>query len=140
MFGIHGDFRSPDDVSHLLDLLPSRGFGKDEEYLGRINRHTKRKRYRPVGMWALHSIPSISSDAPQDHIAFLLDLLEPKSVVIAELQNTKGYNVGFWLHYAVPRGTVGYSLSSEILQRVSALCGHIVFEYDLLPEDDEDVV
>ena len=129
MFGIHGDFTDPNEISSCLGLVPTHAFGKGEEFLGHTSRTTTAIRKRLKELWSLYSALSDGGETFEKDVEALVVLLEPKADVISKLRTERGFTTGLYLHYDVPEGTPGYCLTNELLLRICKTCERVSFEF-----------
>jgi hypothetical protein len=136
-FSVSGDFADPARITNRLGLVPSRCHGKGEAYTGHLDRHSLGLRHHLQGAWHLFSIPAVDSHDPKDHVEALVALLEPRAAALAALLAEGKYEARFWVHYAVPVGTMGYTLPSSLLTRLARLCVDVSFTHDTIADCDQ---
>lgn len=133
-YGISGDFSDATEITSLLEIQPSRAFGKGDEYIGHLDRNTSGVQRRPYGVWTLASIPAIASDDPLDHVLFIVNIIEPKIDIISELRNSRGLRTGAWISEARWEGKLGYGFPAELLTRLCRLCDDVSFSTNTIDQ------
>jgi hypothetical protein len=81
---------------------------------------------RPWGIWSLSSENALDSPMVEDHILFLLELLEPKGPAVEQLKASPGFLIQLYVWHV---GEAGFSLSSSVLQRACSICHSINFSF-----------
>jgi hypothetical protein len=134
-FSICSDILIPQEITNRLGILPTRTWAKGDRYEGRgrdprTKKFYKEWRERPSGIWGLDTESSVKELRVEKHILFLLNLLEPSEKQIEYyLQQRENYRISFLIHWQ-PYGDWGsYVVDNNILQRMSALCHYIEFEF-----------
>jgi hypothetical protein len=110
---ISGDNLQPDEVSRELGLQATKSGLKGERLSGR-------PRMRPLlsSLWMLNS--PLSDQSPlEDHLKWLLDVLEPKFHVISRI--TKQHQAEFFCGFGSDNGQGGCIFAVELLERLVKL-------------------
>jgi len=119
---IFGETLQPEEIGTALGLVATRSHLKGER---RSSRH---KAVWRGSAWLLQSPLADESDMV-DHLKWLIDVLEPKLDVIAELSNK--YKIDFFCGFSSGNGQGGFRLDSLTLQRIAGF--GIAFHLDLYP-------
>jgi hypothetical protein len=128
----------PTEISTLLGIEASRSFTKGDSYLGKtLDPITKRKheilRQRPVSIWEITTEGKISSNKVSDHVAYLLDSLEPSEKHLDYyLSNRDIFTVVVrvdvsWKWDDKDIVATGYSLESKLLNRLASICHYVEY-------------
>jgi hypothetical protein len=120
-FSIRSDNLIPEEISNLLALEPTQAWGKGDFFVNGTGTHQ-----RPWGVWSLSSERVVDSLNVQDHLLFILELLEPKQSAIAQLLGKPDHMAQMYVWHV---GEVGFSLSSSTLKRACSMCHTINFSY-----------
>ena len=134
-FQVVGDSLNPVVVTKMLGIQPSRSWGKGEDYLGKELNLSSRKvrevqRKRPSGIWKLSSKGTVESKRAEEHLAYLLNLLEPKQALIEEyVKSPNQYIVKFYVHWEPQSESGSYELTQETLARMAHLCQYTEFYF-----------
>jgi hypothetical protein len=132
-FRIRGDDLNPNAISQQLEIQPTRSWSKGETYLGKVfdpaNKQMQQTvRKRPWGIWVYNTSASVNTLRVDDHISFVLNLLEPKQ---QELQYYLGlaesYSVSFSIYWKPLSEYGSYEISGNALARLSTLCHYTEF-------------
>jgi len=122
-FCIYGDSLQPDEISRDLGLRATISGLKGE----RQSRFPKAKLLR-TSLWTLDS-PLDEHSPLQDHLAWLLQELEPKLKIVSEI--AKQYDTRLFCGYSSEHGQGGCAFEAALLDRLAALGVPLVL--DLYP-------
>jgi hypothetical protein len=141
---IRSDFLDPVQVTEELGIKPSRAWAKGERYLSKVyspkSKTVKENwKQRPWGIWALETKNLATKDA-EEHLVYLLNLLEPKKEVIRKyMADKEKHTVRFYIWWEPFDGHGSYAISNEILERAATLCHYIEFGF-IFRELEGDVI
>ena len=134
-FSLRADTLSPTQVTQSLGIIPSRAYAKGEQYASKaFDTKTQKPIPRigtyPWGVWAVETRNVVSSSNVEDHVIFLLDILEPKAEKIQPyLVRSNEYSVRFYMEWITRGGEGGYDLFGTTLARMSRLCHYVQFAF-----------
>jgi hypothetical protein len=129
-FRFVGDHVDPKVITSTIELQPSLAHVK-----GEIPEKHPEHRY-PTGFWGIDSsIPS--NHALEEHLEILLDILEPKALVIKELADA-GLVPDFFCGCFTSRATTSFKINAETLRRIANIGASL--EYHLYWDDEDEVV
>lgn len=135
-FGIRSDDLNPSIISSELGVKPTWAFSKGESYLGKsLKPETKEiiyvERQYPWGVWALDTRSLANVMEIEDHLFFLLSILEPKQEELEKyLKQEEKYILSFSIYWS-PIGsyTGSYEINSQILSRICKLSHYTEFSF-----------
>ncbi|WP_434043647.1 MULTISPECIES: DUF4279 domain-containing protein [Sorangium] len=115
--GLSGDRVVPAEVTAAVGVLPSRAWSKGECYESKAGGTRK----RPLGIWV---VTCDGSDVQQCALE-LLAVAEPRAAAIRRMADAAGatISVGIWWEPAGGQG--GFTLSSDVMRRISELCDRV---------------
>ena len=124
-FRIVGPEIAPNEITEALGVEPSKAFAKGENY------QTKRSgiRQRPIGHWSITTEGLIDSTSVERHALKLLELLDSENDALRSLQENEDCRLSVIVWWEALEGHGGYTLTSATLQRLSALCEDIDFQF-----------
>ena len=134
-FRIRSDILNPQEVSQELGVTPTRAWEKGEKYLGKARNPDTKEFYtewheQPWGMWHLNTEKIVSDVRVEKHILYLIGLLEPKKEQLAKyLAHKKDYSIDFLIHWEPFDDWGSYSVNSDLLARMAALCHEVEFAF-----------
>lgn len=135
-FAMRGDDLQPAVITAELGIQPSWAFAKGESYIGRsIKPETKEIIHvpgeRPWGVWAIDTKSFENNKEVQDHILYLINMLEPKREELEKyLERKEEFQIGFSIHWSPVGGYFGsYEVDSNILMRMSRLSHYTDFSF-----------
>lgn len=120
-FGLRSDTLVPDEITKLIGTKPTYAFMKGDEFDSRSGRHE-----RLWGIWQLRSCPNVSSGDLNAHIRYILDIIEPKRNVIEAFLKDSTYYAEIRIRWKAEYSVCSFSLSSDLLRRLSAICHQLV--------------
>ena len=134
-FRIRSDILDPEEITKDFGINPKTAYAKDDPYQSKA-RNPKTKQFhlqwqkRPCGIWSLSSENMVSSVRAEDHIQYLLTLLEPIGEKLHfYLSRRETYVVSFYIHWE-PVGEWGsYEVDQDLLNRISSLCHYVEFVF-----------
>ncbi len=118
------------DISRLMGLEPTRAYNKNSSRPQ--TPHIKRK----TSLWALHSTKPETEIFLDTHIESVLGLVEPRTEVIKKLVSL--YYVGIQCVGYYTNANPGFHMSSELLQRVTALGLWLDFDLYCMCEENSE--
>lgn len=125
VFSIFSDALIPDKITQQIGIIPTRSWSKEQ-----ILYHNEGGKpiTRDKGAWILSSKDKISSLYLEEHIKYLLDILEPASNILKSLYiNRQDYIVWFWLNWNTFRESSYFYLNSETSRRMAELSQFIQY-------------
>jgi len=123
--GIYGEPLDLEGITERLGLTPTRSGLKGEM---RASARVKNPRPRRNSFWLLTS-PLADFEPLQNHLAWLIDRLEPRREALEEL--AKEYTVKFICGFSSENGQGGCTLDASLLARLGNLGAPLVL--DLYP-------
>lgn len=119
----------PDAITSALDIQPTHFYTRGDKYLSKTrNPQTKIITdvwlERPWSIWQIHTKDIILSRVVENHIQYLLNILEPrKDHLLLYLEKC---SISFYIEQ---KTTYPYAIevSSKILERMSKLCHFVQF-------------
>jgi hypothetical protein len=141
-FLIRSDNLDPVKITQEFQIQPTRSWAKGDKHLGKKldlkTREIVDAWYtRPWGIWGINSDNEVHTLKVEDHIIYLINLLEPKSELLNHyIFQREKYIVRFNILYHSFGGHGGYFISSELLKRLGQLCQYIEFRH-ICTEDKE---
>jgi tetrahydromethanopterin S-methyltransferase subunit B len=133
-FSISGFDCNHTEISNFLGLEPTKAGNKGEIFSLPKRPEIKLKRRHSV--WTLYSPKPKSEIFLNNHIEALLEVIEPKQVLIKEL--TTRYDVGIQCAGFYNNVNPGFHLSNAIIKRVAELNLWIDFDLYCFCEGDSD--
>jgi Domain of unknown function (DUF4279) len=129
-YRIRSDIIVPETITSELGLQPSDSFIKGDKYLGKVRDPntkviTSIGRVRPWGIWKIDSRGLDKSLKVEDHIVYLLEILEPRSNQIRKYLDNKLYVISFHIRRETLDSYSSFEISSNLLERMSRLCNYI---------------
>jgi Domain of unknown function (DUF4279) len=132
-FRVRGDELNPNMISQQLEIQPTRSWSKGETYLGKVFNPTNKQvqqttRKRPWGIWVYNTSASVNTKRVEDHISFILNLLEPKHQELRYyVELAESYSVSFSIYWKPLSEYGSYEISGNALARLSTLCHYTEF-------------
>jgi hypothetical protein len=125
MFRILGEELVPDMVSKHLSLQPTTAWKKGDQY------HIPNVgvRQRSIGHWSLSTDGALASESVEEHAAFLLQKLESQKRAVLELMQDPRFKVAISVWWEIDEEHGSFSLSSELMSRLTALSHDIEFHF-----------
>lgn len=116
-FGVRATALRPAEVTAALGLQPTRTIeGLSDRDL------TTGRAHPPFGIWGISFVNPRTSNAPEEHLVSVLDLLEPRKEVIQGYLAAPDHFVNLWLWIDTDMSTSGLGLSATTLRRASEFC------------------
>lgn len=133
-YRIRSDNLNPNTITSELALSPSRAFYKGEEYIGKSRDPDSKVIYkvlrkRPTGIWVINTKDFSQKSKVEEHIHYLLDILEPQKEKIYSYVNRDDYLVSFHIRWQPLDGHGSYEIESETLLRMAKLCRYVDFAF-----------
>jgi hypothetical protein len=126
-FRLMGDRLDPDAITQATGLTPDVIHRKGEPHVGSSGRH-----YGPwrSGLWSLDSEKGLDSSGNHldDHLAWLLDQLEPHAHSLRRLATEQLLSADFWCGYFMGHANSGFGLSAKTIARIAALGADLSFD------------
>jgi hypothetical protein len=123
-FGLRGDNLTISEVTQALGIEPSSFTVKGTPMGGRSGSAP-----HPYTVWRLQSKSHVATENLADHVKYILERLEPAVARIEEYRNDESIRVSIGIWWAPEGGQGGYTLSSDLLMRLCALCDEIDFYF-----------
>jgi hypothetical protein len=130
-FRLMGDLIRPDEITAKLDIQPSFSHAKGDTFESRAGL----LKYRS-GMWALESEDALETTNLENHLLFLLDILEPASSTIVELILKLSLSADFHCYWVSATSQGGPIISSKTLMRIANLHADLDFEIQFFGVDE----
>jgi hypothetical protein len=124
-FLISGESLVPQVVTNEFGVHPTRSWAKGDLYHGKELDPSTRQvrevmRKRPRGIWECSSKGVVSSRRVEEHLCYVLDILEPKQALIDHyLKSPDDYIVKFSLYWKPKFDFGSYEVESVTLARVA---------------------
>ena len=136
MYRINSDHLNASSVTSDLEIQPTEAFNKGEKYLGKIFDTANKKpksvwKHYPFGTWRLDSKMLLpQKKRVEDHIGYLLEILEPHAEQITKYLNQKeNYEISFYIRWEPYDGHGSFTISSELLERMKMLSHFVEFSF-----------
>jgi hypothetical protein len=120
-FGIRAEKLVPAQITAAIDVVPTKAWAKGDAFKTRTGIHQ-----RPWGVWSLRSETKVTAERLEPHIQYILDIIEPKSSALTKYLQDPDYLVQVYIWYV---GEVGFTLPSELLARLCAICKLVNFSF-----------
>lgn len=125
-YAIYSDTLNPDDLSLALKVEPDRAWAKGDIYIGKYKDVATgevkvTERQRQSGIWAIHSMHLKDITQAEQHVEYLLNLLQPSSKYMTSLLASGTCRVHFYVHWEPADEYGSYTLSSSVLSRMASL-------------------
>ena len=126
MFRVLGSDLIPAQITKSLGIAPTKAYEKNEEYtVPRIGC----TRVRSSGLWSFCTENFVSSTSVDEHAKYLLEQLEPRQAVIANLLRDPLLRIGIPIWWEIDCEHGSFSIPSEIMRRLSFLCHELDFHF-----------
>jgi hypothetical protein len=122
-FRLMGNLIKPDEFTVHLGIQPSFAHAKGDTFESRAGLLKHR-----TGMWALESEDKLETTSLENHLIFLLDILEPASSTIVELILKLSLSADFHCYWVSETSQGGPIISSKTLRRIANLHADLDFE------------
>lgn len=119
-FRLMGPLLDPDAVTLETGLIPESSHRKGDPHVGV---HGRQYPPWPSGLWSLsseHALPALGNHL-DDHLAWLLDQLEPHADVLRRICAEQQLRTDFYCGYAMGQANSGIELSGPTLTRIAVL-------------------
>jgi hypothetical protein len=123
-FRIAGDTLDPEKISSCLELEASLSCVKGEQVRSGF------RAVRRTSIWILRC-PLDKLTPMEEHVKWLLNLLEPKAAIIKALADR--FSIDLFCGFLSEIGQGGFTLDARLLQRIASL--GIAFSLDLYPPE-----
>jgi hypothetical protein len=119
-FRLIGPLLDPDAVTRATGLTPEVSHRKGDPHVGA---HGRQYQPWPTGVWSLSSEQGLpgSDKHLDDHLAWLLDQLEPHAGDLRRSRTEQQLTADFYCSYFMGQANSGFELSAAILARIVAL-------------------
>jgi hypothetical protein len=142
-FRLRGDALDPEAITRATGLTPHQAHRKGDR---RPSSERRRARGRPElppwrsGLWSLHSERALprTDNHLEDHVAWLLDQLEPLAEVLTQFRLDDDLTADFFCGYFMHQSNGGFEFSSRTLGRIVALGATLGVDIYGPDPDDED--
>jgi hypothetical protein len=125
-FRLVGERLDPEAITRATGLTPDRAIRKGDPVLslGEVVSH------RRVGVWLIDSARELSQtdNHLEDHVVWLLELLEPVADVLRRLSGEQGLRADIGCGYFTSRWNSSFGFSAETLGRVAKLGASLVLD------------
>jgi len=121
-FGIRADDLRPNEITERLGIQPSHSFARGDTYVGHLDRTTMGTRTRPFGVWQVRSEGVVKSDVLQDHVDYLVGVIEPKREEIDALLSDPALYVDVRLWVESHDVVNAFTLRSDSICILASLC------------------
>ena len=132
-FVISSDKLSPDEITKLLNISPTKAWKKGDKYNskykasdGTIN---YREATRPWGIWELSSSDDTSSSNLDDHATKLIRRLEPSINQVKKLLSKSDFRVSINIWWQPEDGYGGYTIQADTMKKLTMLCKELDFYF-----------
>lgn len=115
---ITSDKESPEIISQLLGIQPSRSFHKGETYQSPSSGSIIT---RPHNLWEINTADAALNKNIDRHISYLRNALEPRVLLIHHLKTKLKCNIYFWVWITSPDSVVSVDISVINTKFLSAL-------------------
>ena len=140
-YAFRSDILDPEGLTSNLGITPSRAYAKGEKYQGRVLNvntgeveNTWNERW--TGIWAISTKGLVASKKVEDHVQYLLNILESKKETITRyLADSDNYQISFYIWWEPFSGYGSYQITQVILKRMSNLCHYV--DFGVLCTEDE---
>jgi hypothetical protein len=135
VYRIRGEDLIPLQVTSELQIHPTTAFQKGEKYIGQkydpISKSVlKETRERPLSVWDIDTHSLVHLKRVEDHIEYLLKILEPHSEQILHyLNQSEKYLISFYIRWESMAEHGSYVLSSDFIKRMGGLCHFVEFSF-----------
>lgn len=123
-FALKADELDPVQITSRLGLEPTKSWRKGDTFETRSGCHT-----RHFGIWRRATGTSLSSDALEPHIQWLLRELEPRKELLLRIADEMSATANINLWWNTSSSTGGYDLPSSLLARMCTICERIDFVF-----------
>jgi len=127
VFSIFSDSLIPDDITRQTGIIPTRLWSKEPIL---YHREDGLPVTRDKGAWILSSKGKVESLYLEEHIKYLLDILEPADGIFKSYMNKPDYMVWFQLTWDILEESGYFYLSCETTKRMAELCQFIQYSID----------
>jgi hypothetical protein len=136
-FRLVGERLDPEAITRATGVTPDRTIRKGDPVLsgGEVVSH------RRLGVWWIDSARQLSptDNHVEDHVVWLLDLLEPLADVLRRLADEQGLRADIGCGYSTSRWNSSFGFSAETLGRIAKLgasLGFDIYANELAPDLD----
>jgi hypothetical protein len=121
--GIYGSNLVVDDISKHIELQPTFFYKQGNEYIDRNGN----KQSHCTNYWEYNSYYYVRSENLEDHLEYLLSILEPKSTTLCHYLEKKCNNIviRLWSHIYSGVRTIG--INKVLLLRLNKICNAYYF-------------
>jgi hypothetical protein len=131
-FGIRAEDLLPDQITQALGVQPTNSWSK-----GTVVHARSGSRQRPWGIWSLDTENAVSSSELEDHLVYLLNVLEARRDALDQYLRNPDYSVAIYLWYVGESGADGFTLTSDVLNRACRLCNLINVTFSSITDGHE---
>jgi hypothetical protein len=142
-YQIRPDVMSPDTITSILGIQPTRSYAKGEEYLGKaydpgVKKFIRELHKRPFNIWDFSSETVVNSKKVIDHLNYVLDIIEPKYERIQPfLANREEFYIRFYIRWEPIESHGSFTIPGETLIKMGKLC-HFVETSFIYSSDNEE--
>ncbi len=120
-FSLRSEALVPAEITKQMGIEPSHAFMKGDEFDSRSGKHR-----HPWGIWQLRSNPAVLSGDVAAHVDYILGILGPNRKVIEGFLKDSKYYVEVRIRWSAAYPVCSYSLPSNLLTRLAAVCNQLV--------------
>jgi hypothetical protein len=131
-YTVSSDDFVPGLITKATGISPTESWSKGERFYrnvpcpatGEVKRHWAK---RFTGLWRVSSKQKIEALYVNDHISYLLNVIEPASEYFKQLCKKEGYRVSFCVYRAQYDYQGTFVISADNMRRMAKLCHEIHF-------------
>ncbi len=131
-FGIRSDTVDPQDITEYLGLSPAHWLRRGDTYLT----NDGREMIRPFNVWQLRSEGKVDSRKIEEHLQYILSITESLQDRLTKYLHDESIYIEIRIWWESESEAGGYTLSSELLSRLTCICKVINFTYILKRAED----
>ena len=142
VYRIRADDLIPQTVTSELSIQPTVAYQKGEIFVGKkydpiAKKVIEETRGRPFSVWNVDSKAQRHLRKVQEHVEYLLEILEPHSLQITRyLEQNEKYTISFYIRWE-PFGEHGsYLIPGDLLGRMERLCHFVEFSFIATTENE----
>ncbi len=124
-FGIIGKVFDPKSFSNRIGLNPTNSFNIGDTFKTKTGSIVK----RPYSLWSITTENECNSTNVNKHFDLIIKLLEDKMDIIKNYMNDDGLRIYISVWWESQDGHGGYSIQSDLINRVSNLCNELDFYF-----------
>ncbi len=136
---VQSDILDPEAISKEIKILPTKSWQKDDKYVikNRELSHAIRYGKRYSGIWEIDSSQYVESQIIEDHIKYIVALLEPSSGFINKMIFDSDICVKLVVSCIFQGEHGSYVIDSSLLSSAAKLCQFIHYSFiGTFPENE----